>query len=113
MSIRREIRDASGVLVGHEHATDFPGGEGDCHSGVVVSHGAFIYEGERGKGLGQLAHEARLERFRREGFNYALCTVARSNDAQLHILKKNGWVRLASTASDNGTPIYLMGKNLR
>lgn len=102
-----------GQIVGEEHETDFPfGDDGECPS-IVISHGVYLLEPFRGLGHGSTAHVARLDRFRTDGYNYAICTVRRDNLPQLAILKKNGWVRLANTASLSGTPIYLMGKNLR
>lgn len=117
MSVRDiYIRDDAGKLrsVGTEWDEEFPAGDGDsCGSGIIISYGVNIQEGLRGRGIGQKAHVERLNRFRGDGYNYVLCTVRRDNDAQLHILKKHGWVRLANTASADGTPIYLMGRNLK
>lgn len=112
--IKAEDNTGNSIAVGVEWWDELPAGDGDgCGSAVVISYGVSISPSLRGKGLGQKAHKERLERFRNEGYNYALCTVRRDNQAQLHILKKNGWVRLANTASTDGTPIYLMGRNLR
>lgn len=110
------IVDDAGITreIGNECWDDFPVGDGDgCGSAIVISYGVHIQPSLRGRGIGQRAHKERLERFRNEGYNYAMCTVRRDNRPQLAILQKNGWVRLANTASTDGTPIYIMGKNLR
>lgn len=104
------------VVVGYESDTDFPFGDGEDECGlssIVISHGVVINEGYRGQGFGKLAHVNRLDRWKANNYHYALCTVRRDNDPQLHILKINGWVRLANTASNNGTPIYIMGRSLK
>lgn len=102
--------EINGIHVGYESETEF-----ECGAGIVISHGVEIFPQFRGQGLGQKAHEARLDEFKKY-YNYALCTVRRDNDVQLHILKKFGWVRLANTSTpqhSGGHPIYLMGRNLK
>lgn len=104
----------NGNKVGVEQETFFPMGDnmGEKDASIIISHGVEIYEHLRGKGIGQAAHIARLARWQTYGYTYAMCTVRRDNDPQIHILRKNGWVRLANTASFSGTPIYIMGRNL-
>lgn len=104
----------NGTVIGVEQETEFPMGDSnnDKCSSIMISHAVEIYESLRGKGMGQAAHIARLNRWRSYGLSYAMCTVRRDNDPQNHILRKNGWVRLANTASMSGVPIYIMGKNL-
>ena len=65
----------------------FPG----CNQ-IVVSNHAFIYPEYRGKGYGQVQHEARLEKARELGYDLILCTVNSKNLAEIHILRKYGWV---------------------
>lgn len=105
----------NGDKFGCECETVFPMGDNslDKEAPIIISHGVEIFEAFRGKKLGQAAHIARLARWTSEAYNYAMCTVRRDNDSQNHILRKNGWVRLANTASVGGVPIYVMGRNLR
>lgn len=110
----RKLFDPSGIEIGWEHSTPFPAGDADyCGSAIIISHGVCITEPFRGKGHGTRLHLERLERFRVEGYNYALCTVRRENVPQMHILNKQGWNRLANTASFDGTPLYIMGRSLK
>lgn len=100
-------------LVGTESFLALPVTQDVCvDAGIVYSFGVEIEQEFRGQGYGQKAHESRLNEYK-VLYNYALCTVNRNNDIQLHILKKNGWVRLANTTSGQGNPIYLMGRNLK
>lgn len=106
----------NGVIVGWELEESFPAGDGDdscMGSGVIISYGVQLFPQYRGQGLGQRFHQERLDRWVKNDYTYALCTVRRDNDPQLAILKKNGWVRLANTASMHGQPIYIMGRNLK
>jgi L-amino acid N-acyltransferase YncA len=60
-------------------------------SQVAVFHSSFVIPEERGKGAGWKAHEQRLRYAREQLFDYAICTVASSNDAQRNILLSYGW----------------------
>lgn len=103
-------------MVGFARETAFPAGDGDdeCSgSGIIISHGVELLPQFRGQGLGTKAHKERLESWVQRNLSYALCTVRRDNDPQLKILKNSGWVRLASTCSQYGSPIYLMGRTLK
>lgn len=86
--MRYAVPSALGPLGFYELNT-FPG----CNQ-IVVSNHAFIEKGERGKGLGNEAHFQRLSKMRELGYDYALCTVVKDNEAQIHILEKNGWRKL-------------------
>jgi GNAT superfamily N-acetyltransferase len=80
---------------------------------IVVSNHAFIYPQYRGKGLGQLQHKERLAEAKKLGYNYILCTVNKSNMAEIHILQKNGWDYLSffeNVETDHTVSIY--GKSL-
>lgn len=102
-----------GKIIGFETRTEFPAGDDDCTgSGIAISHGVWLYSHYRGMGHGGRAHMERLESLKKAGYNYVVCTVREDNKAQLHILLKNGWVKLATTASSVGSPIYLMGRDL-
>lgn len=62
--------------------------------GVVVSHDSSLKEEFRGKGLGDFFHKERLDLIQDLGYSCALATVQVDNDAEKHILEKNGWLRL-------------------
>lgn len=82
----------------------FPG----CNQ-IVVSNHAFIYPKYRGKGLGQSQHQQRLAKAKELGYNLILCTVNKSNAAELHILDKNGWLpveRFTNTETGNDVAIW-------
>jgi GNAT superfamily N-acetyltransferase len=99
---------------GRSYYSEFPFNEEDaCESSIIISHGVEIYPQFRGQGHGSRLHAERLEEFRSNGYALVLCTVRRDNEPQLAILRKNGWVKLINTASASGSPIYLMGKNLK
>jgi predicted GNAT superfamily acetyltransferase len=66
---------------------------------VVVSHASFIYEEKRGKGAGKAAHARRLSVIEKLGYDFALCTVVKGNEAQERILAGAGWKELASFKS--------------
>ena len=61
---------------------------------IVVSTNAFIEEEYRGKGNGNKAHQSRLQLMRELRYDYAICTVVSTNEAQRHILASNGWKKL-------------------
>lgn len=95
-----------GAAIGH--LDNLPG----C-SQVGVSHGAFVQPSERGKGVGQMAHTARL-RMAEESLSYdcLICTVNMDNKAELAILAKNDWRRATVfTSSNSGHKIGLFYKN--
>ncbi len=100
-----------GQIIGTEAYDDFPMPDGK--SPIVISHSVEILKQFRGQGFGQKAHADRLDRWARNGYNYAMCVVRRDNDPQLHILRKNGWVRLANTATLWADPVYIMGRSLK
>jgi L-amino acid N-acyltransferase YncA len=80
---------------------------------VVVSHSVFVHKDQRGRGLGKEANANRLVEMRGLGYDYALCTVDKTNVAQLKILEGNGWTRLdsfKSSKTDHTVAIY--GKEL-
>lgn len=61
-------------------------------SQVVVSHGVYLPEEERGKGKGTAANRTRQKlAFFDLGYDLMLCTVDASNEAQRKTLTKTGW----------------------
>jgi L-amino acid N-acyltransferase YncA len=80
---------------------------------VAVSHNSVIYEEQRGKGHGTKANELRIEKAKFLGYDYILCTVDASNEAQLRILKNNEWNELDSFDSrKTGHHVIIFGKRL-
>lgn len=88
--------------------SSFPG-----NSNVCVIYDVFVEYKERGKGLGQQYHQHRLDVALEQGYNYALCTVHPDNEAEKHILLKNGWELLKTfDVCDCDHQIHLFGRTL-
>ena len=82
-------------------------------SQIGISHAVFRPVIKRGKGQGGLAHKGRLTHMEDLGYDYALCTVDMSNEAQLHILKKYGWHQIDEfISSKTGHTVGLFGRPL-
>jgi L-amino acid N-acyltransferase YncA len=80
---------------------------------MVISHGTIVPVDKRGKGHGTRAHRERLEEMRNMGYNYAICTVAASNEAQVKILESHGWLCIAGFPNNHtGNDVRLYGKLL-
>ena len=80
---------------------------------IAFSFAAKVAAGERGKGIGQEQHKARLDCAKEWGCTYMLCTVAKHNEVQKHILKKNGWKFLTIIPEATSTSESLLyGKEL-
>ena len=78
---------------------------------VVVSHAAFIYEERRGKGAGKRAHARRLSVMAKLGYDFAICTVVKGNEAQEKILIGAGWRELALfDSSYTGNTVVVYGR---
>lgn len=75
-----------GYTFGSYEFTTLPG----C-SQVVVSHGVFIYEEYRGKGMSKGAAIERIHAAEEHGYDAMVCTVDMSNEPQLKTLTKTGW----------------------
>jgi RimJ/RimL family protein N-acetyltransferase len=67
-------------------------------SQVAVFHSVFN-PGEKAKGVGRLAHDARLQEAHHLGYDVAMCTVNMENIPQLRILEKAGWTNVTSFKS--------------
>ncbi len=72
--------------IGEFYLSDLPG-----NAEVGVSHGTYIHELHRGRGIGQQQHADRLAEATKLGYLALVCTVNSSNLAEKHILSKNGW----------------------
>lgn len=84
----------------------FPG----CNQ-IVVSNHAFVREGARGKGVGSSAHQARLQHIKELGYDYAICTVVSTNEPQINILVKNGWVCIGAFHNrETGNMVQIWGR---
>lgn len=59
--------------------------------GICVSTQAYVVQQERGKGLGTLLNQFRIDIARHNGYSLLLCTDIVSNSPQRSILKANGW----------------------
>lgn len=65
----------------------------------AVSIHSFVYPEKRGKGYGKQLHTERLDKLKRLGYDYVLCTVDLTNVKELAILRENGWTQLSSFKS--------------
>ena len=72
-------------------------------SQISVFHSVFIPVINRSKGLGGYAHKKRIQTAKELGYNVSLCTVSLSNEAQLRILKDNGWRKVHEFMSSKTT----------
>lgn len=73
--------------LGYGRALVLPG------SGEVFHiHGSYVNHANRGQGLGDIYHKERLDHIKEEGSAKLLtCIVNKNNEAEVKILKKNGW----------------------
>lgn len=81
-------------MVGAYEFDNLPG----C-SQVVVSHSMFLNPEERGKKLSEHLAMKRVFHARDLVYDYMLCTVCSTNKAQIKIIERIGWERLASFKS--------------
>jgi GNAT superfamily N-acetyltransferase len=82
---------------------------GNC--GIVISYHVSTNALYRGKGIGQLLHQIRLDIFKDMGFSRAICTTNGDSLSEEHILKKFGWVenkenRFVNKRSDHEIKIW-------
>ncbi|EXI76539.1 MAG TPA: N-acetyltransferase [Candidatus Accumulibacter phosphatis] len=77
---------------------------------VAHCHGFFVHNDRRGRGL---AHDLKTHQnlmLSRLGYDFATCTVCRSNDRQKKVLARAGWRSLASfVSSKTGEQVELWG----
>jgi L-amino acid N-acyltransferase YncA len=94
---------------GYCELNNFPG-----NSQIVVSNHAFIYTDKRGKGLGRGNHQLRIKRATFLGYDYLIATVKGDNDAELYILKTEGFKLLDEFLNTNtGNINKIFGKQLK
>jgi len=72
--------------------TPLPG----CECAVLVSHGAWVADDHRGKGLGTALLQIRTEAIKQAGYALALATVRSDNQVERKLLYKAGWRRARS-----------------
>jgi GNAT superfamily N-acetyltransferase len=59
--------------------------------GIIISTGVYVYPDFRGKGLGTLLNNMRIQMAQDLGYGLIICTDVDSNKPQKRILSKNGW----------------------
>jgi GNAT superfamily N-acetyltransferase len=97
-----------GETVGHFELNQLPG-----NAQIIVSNHSCIYEQHRGKGLGQVLSEEKLDLMQELGFDYSIATVRANNEPQMRIMEKNGWTQLDSFYNrEGGQEIIIFGRRL-
>jgi GNAT superfamily N-acetyltransferase len=86
IAFHKNDQDAHGTLVAGQEITEMPGSDS-----VVIFYYVNVTPEFRGKGIGGLLHQMRLEIARDVGAKTALCTVNDGNVAEIAILLKAGW----------------------
>lgn len=82
--------------------------------GIVVFYHASVAEDFRKKGLGSLLLKLREEAARKAGYTVALATVLATNEDEISILGKGGWVESAPVFKNKRTSnkVLLLRKTL-
>lgn len=62
---------------------------------VAICHGFFVAPSARGQGFSHQLKKAQAEILKGLAYDYAICTVMASNEAQKRVLEKAGWAPLA------------------
>ncbi|MEF8755981.1 MAG: hypothetical protein V5B60_18945 [Accumulibacter sp.] len=62
---------------------------------VAICHGFFVHHEIRGQGFGHQIKAHQSDALVELKYDFAICTVAASNEAQKCVLRKAGWVWLA------------------
>lgn len=87
----------------------FPG----CNQ-IVVSNHSWIPPEQRGQGKGTVIHKERLQKIRLLGYDYAICTVKATNEAQINILNRNGWKCLDEFLNrETGNVVLIFGRKMQ
>lgn len=79
---------------------------------LVVSNYAYIYKKQRGKGNGKRNHDLRVERAKKLGYNYIICTVRGDNVPEKHILLKSEWKQLTIFVNHDGDSVEIWGRQI-
>ena len=66
---------------------------------VAICHGFFVDPAARGKGHSHQTKRAQTEVLKGLAYDYAICTVVSSNQAQKRVLEKAGWECIAEFVS--------------
>lgn len=64
-------------------------------SDIAHLHGVYVPVDDRGKGIGDAQHKERLEWLKNANYEAVICTAGNYNEAEIHILEKNGWEKIA------------------
>jgi L-amino acid N-acyltransferase YncA len=62
---------------------------------VAICHGFFVPQAYRGKGRAHDLKRHQIDTLTALWYDFAICTVAASNEAQRSVLEKAGWAKLA------------------
>ena len=76
---------------------------------ILISHYVAVDPEMRGKGFGKRYLQQREEIAKEAGVNLLLATVRNDNEAEVHLLRTNGWRRMINRRS---TGVSLWGKLL-
>ncbi len=87
------LRESKGEeLVAQFFLEPLPG----CECAAVISHGAWVDEKHRGRGLGTALLKIRTQAIDWSGFGVALATVRSDNPAERKLLYRAGWRRVTT-----------------
>lgn len=93
---------------GFSELNSFPG----CNQ-LVISNHSFVFPHLRGLGIGNKNHVVRLKLMEELGYDYALCTVIETNEAQIRILSNNNWTLLDKFYNkETGNIIRIYGRSI-
>ena len=74
---------------------------------IGISAKVMVEESWRGKGLGDLTLQIRQELARHLGYSELLATVREDNTAEVRVLYRGGWHRIASLQTSPDNPVFL------
>jgi len=82
--------------------------------GACISTASYVYDKYRNRGIGSIMNRVRAEVAREFGYTVMICTDVIDNYPQQQVLKKNGWVHIASFVNNRtGHDIGIHIKALR
>ena len=80
---------------------------------VGILHGTILFPEFRHKGIGTIAHAARLDAAKKKGYHTLLCTTKVDNTAETRILDKFKWKRVREFYNPcTGNTVILWMKHL-
>jgi GNAT superfamily N-acetyltransferase len=62
---------------------------------VAHCHSFFVFDSQRGRGLGKALKAKQCEMLRELGYDFAQCTTAGNNARQHRVLESCGWFRMS------------------